>query len=441
MSAFIDPAESFSRALGQGLATFKQYRDEARMDDEIAFNRTMALKAEERAVNADKRAADLHNIALETNKYEVGRRPFREKVEQTQLEGYQLDNEGQRIDNEWKPKLNAETLRSSQDASARGWAGIRMEGARLSLARAEFAAQQEERDQRNAFKNLVAAIKTNDYSALTNNPKAAQSVLRLAGAAAGAPTLLAAMQNPTGSWLNDPKQKRAVLNVAAIDLGKTASNFGFRKGTVTIADLRPSKAKGMVNIDFVGLNPKTNKLEFRTGYMPAERLFDKTAVFANTMYKITNDPKARSAMVSAFRASDPEMYGEMLNYEISRREQAIKGIQDRSIKVADPRGMVADLQKEAMLLRNNDPSAIGDLLFPRMQKVGREYVQSHTTRAYDSIEGRMKNKDPKYVTSGINTVIERAARDPKYYAQLMKSAGLSASGGYDPYKVLQALGR
>jgi hypothetical protein len=77
-----------------------------------------------------------------------------------------------------------------------------------------------------------------------------------------------------------------------------------------------------------------------------------------------------------------------------------------------------------------------------MQKVGREYVQSPTTRAYDGIEGRMTKGrgNPDAVITGINTVLDRAARDRKYYDSILKGAGISSAGAFDPSKVLRALG-
>jgi hypothetical protein len=438
-----DPAQAFSNALGQGLGIMKSYRDEARLDEETKFNRTLALSAEERAKGAERRAEQNQGILVEENQYQIGRRPFKEKVEQTQLTGFELNNEGQKQQNEWYPKIQQENIRSSRDTSSRGWAQIGLDRQRINLARQQAIADQEERESRNAFRSLISSIQTNDFQSISNQPKIANSILRLAGAAAGAPQILAAMQNPTGDWLRDPKSKRAVLNVAAIDLGKTAKNLGFQIGSVSVADIRPSKVKGKVDLDFVGINPKTGRIERRVGNMEAARLFDKASVFANTMERITNDPRARSSMVSAMRNSDPEMYGEMLNFEISRREKAIKGIQDRTIKVADPRGMMADLQQELTLLQNNDQNTIGTVLFPRIAQVGSEYVRSNTTRAYDRIESLApKAKDkPDAIIKGINAVMDRAARDPRYYASILKGAGISSSGGYDPNKVLQAIGR
>lgn len=439
-----DPAQSFSNALGQGLGIMKSYRDEARMDEETAFNRTMALNAEKRAQSAEARAVENQGILVEENKYQIGRRPFKEKVEQTQLTGFELNNEGQRQQNEWYPKIQAENIRSSKDTSARGWAQVGLERQRINLAAAQAASEKEERESRNAFRMLVSAVQTSDFNAIANNPKAGNAVLRMAGAAAGAPALLAAMQDPTGAWLKDPKQKRAVLNVAAIDLGKTADGLGFRRGSVSIADIRPSKIKGQLAMDFVGVNPKTGKLEKRVGNMDAARLFDKTAVFANTMNKITNDPQARSSLVSAFRSSEPDIYKDMVGFEISRRESAIKGLKDRTIKVENPQAYMAELQREVMLLQNNDSNAIGSIIFPRMQKVGREFVQSNTARAYDKVESRASSNvkgNSDAIVRGINGVLDRAARDPKYYASILKGAGISSSGGYDPNKVLQAIGR
>ena len=439
-----DPAQSFSNALGQGLGIMKSYRDEARLDEETTFNRKLALSAEARAQGAETRAVQNQEILLEENRYQIGRRPKKEEIEQTQLEGFKLNNEGQKQQNEWYPKIQAENIRSSKDTSARGWAQVGLERDRVNLARQQARSEQEDRDSRNAFRMLVSAVQTSDFNAIANNPKTGSAVLRMAGAAAGAPALLAAMQDPTGSWLRDPKQKRAVLNVAAIDLGKTADGLGFRRGSVSIADIRPSKTKGKLEMDFVGVNPKTGKLEKRVGNMDAARLFDKTAVFANTMNKITNDPQARSSLVSAFRSSEPDIYKDMVSFEISRRESAIKGLKDRTIKVANPQAYMAELQREVTLLQNNDSNTIGSIIFPRMQKVGREFVQSNTTRAYDNVESRASSTvrgNPDAIVKGINSVLERAARDPKYYASILKGAGISSSGGYDPNKVLQAIGR
>ena len=78
-----------------------------------------------------------------------------------------------------------------------------------------------------------------------------------------------------------------------------------------------------------------------------------------------------------------------------------------------------------------------------MQKVGREFVQSNTSRAYDNVESRSTTArgNPDAIVKGMNSVLDRAARDPKYYASILKIAGIPSSGGYDPNKVLQALGR
>lgn len=268
----------------------------------------------------------------------------------------------------------------------------------------------------------------------------------MAGAGAGAPRLLEAMQNPTGSWLNDPKTKREVLNVAAIDLGKTAQNLGFKKGTVTVADIKPTKVKGMVDLEFVGLNPRTGRLEKRMGHMPAARLFDKASLFANTMHRISNDPKARTAMVTAFRESRDPLYGEMLDYEVTARQSAISDLKSKAKTegLSDEESQIlGTLQREVVALQRNDPNAVGAVIFPRMQKVGREFVTTSTSRAFRVTEARQPkaagNTDALVV--GINSVIDRAARDRKYYERILNSVGISPAGPFDPDKVLRAIGQ
>lgn len=440
-----DPAQSFSNALGQGLGIMKSYRDEARQDEETAFNRQMALKVDSRAEKATEVMMAGEGRAKEQNLYDIGRRGFNEKVASESLRGEQLRNEGTAETNKWIAPKAKEDIRSSQDASARGWKSLQYEGARVGIAQKELslrerdaAAQREDAESRNAFRLLVTSIQSGDYKGIANNPKVGNSVLRMAGAAVGAKDLLSAINDPTGKWLQDPRQKRAVLNVAAIDLGKSADNLGFRRGTLSISNLRPSQERGMVNIDFVGMNPKTGKLEQKTSSMPATKLFDKTAVFSNTMKNIADNPKARNALVSAYRTSEPELFGEMLQYEISRREETIKALKNGTISTTNAVADQKELGREVLALRNNDPNAIGTVLFPRMAKIGREYTQSNTTRAYDVVEQR-SGKDSASVLSGINGVIEKASRDQRYYSSILKRAGIDSSGPFDPNKVLRAI--
>lgn len=441
----IDPAQSFSNALNQGLGIMKSYRDEARVDEETAFNRQMALKVDGRAEKATEVMMAGEGRDKEQNVYDIGRRGFNEKVADEELRGKTLLNEGTAKNNSWIDQINTESIASSKARTGQGWANVRNDAARvgiqqrqLDLQIQESAAARADAESKNAFRLLVTSIQSGDYKGIANNPRVGNSVLRMAGAAVGARDLVSAMNDPTGQWLQDPRQKRAVLNVAAIDLGKSADNLGFRRGTLSISDLRPSKEKGMVNIDFVGINPRTGKLEKKSSSMPAARLFDKAAVFSNTMKNIADDPKARTSLVSAFRTSDPELFGEMLKFEVSRREDALKGLNDGTLKVSNKLAYQTEIGRELTLLRNNDPNTVGSILFPRMAKVGREYTQSNTTRAYDRIEGMAgKGSD---VLKGINSVIDKASRDPRYYAAILKKGGIPNSGGFDPNKVLQAIG-
>lgn len=437
---FIDPAESFSRALGQGLATFKSFRDEARQDEDRMFNRSMAEKADRRADETLNMAKAGEARAQNEFDYGVSRRPFKEKAEETQLKGFELNNEGQRLQNEWYPKIQGENIRSSRDASARGWAGIRMEGARLSLQQQAFAAEQEERQQRNALRLITQAVRTNDYSQVANNTAAGNAAMKLAAAAAGAPNLINALQNPTGNWSLDPTQKRTVFNVANISMNKTADNLGFQRGSVSMLDMRPKKgSKGTVEIDFIGYDPKSGRMVKKTGNMAATQLFDKAAVFANTMNRISADPRARTALVSAFRSSDPEMFSEMLDHEIKRRQSAIKGLQDRTLKVENPRQYMAELSREVMLLENGDTDALNKIIFPRMGQVGQEQATPHTQRAFDRVSRFGNGNKPDDVVTGINSVIERASRDRKYYDKILRDGGIPNYGEFDPMKVIRAI--
>ena len=371
--AFIDPAESFSRALGQGLATFKSYRDEARQDEDRAFNKKMAMRLDDRSERQMQISEGTFAMAKENNDYNKSRRPFQEKVDQANLTGLELGNEGKRIDNEWQPKLNKETIRSSQDASARGWAGINIQRGELALRRAAFSAEQAQRESQDFMRNFVGGVSSGNVDAATRNPKmATKTVMAMAGLAYGSPVLGEALQNPFGAWRNDPKKVDALMPFADLSglTQGTAKAKGFGRD-VRIVDMEATKVrtgdgKEVPGFRFVfeGTNKRTGKRERFDAYQNAQQFLDKAGAYKAVFGSINNRKDAQARLAFAFGAANRQEFDDIMEYEVAKRERAVKqlegtaGIQNRS--------QAAALRAELDKIYNGDAETIGSIVFKRL---------------------------------------------------------------------------
>lgn len=375
--AFIDPAESFSRALGQGLATFKSYRDEARQDEDRDFNKKMALRLDERSERQLAISEGTFDMAKENNEYAKSRRPFQEKVDQANLTGLELGNEGKRIDNEWQPKLNAENIRSSRDASARGWAGINIQRGELALRQQAFRAEQAQNDQSNFLRSFVSGVSSGDMSAVTRNPGAAtKTVVTMASLAYGSPVLSEALQNPFGAWRNDPKKVDQLMPFADLSglTGGTARQRGYGRDT-RVVDMEATKVKtpdGKVvpgfRFVFEGTNTKTGKRERFDAYQNAEKFLDKAHAYQSVFGSIGNRKDAQARLAYAFGSANPKEFDEIVRYEVDKRERAIKQLES----TAGPknRAMAAQLKAELNQIYDGDPETVGSIVFKRLGQAG-----------------------------------------------------------------------
>lgn len=139
----IDPAQSFSNALGQGLGIMKSYRDEARLDEDRSFEKSMKLETQRQAqeqlkllIKDDVRKQGVYDEDMSPDRVALRGRQLLGTVNKTEAEardaGVLADNRKRMIDTDIKVaegnlgvnQYNARTSRMNANTSA-GELGLR----------------------------------------------------------------------------------------------------------------------------------------------------------------------------------------------------------------------------------------------------------------------------------------------------------------------------
>jgi hypothetical protein len=446
---YIDPFEGFTGGLKLGLDTIKGFRDEKRQDEDRAFNKQMAIEANDRAKAMQSLATAEGARSQGTYDYNVTQRPRQEKAADATLEGITLENDGRRIANTNAPILLADTLKTSASTRAGNAAQIRQGDARIALERQQQNRLDLEQEDTAAFRAFSQYVDRPNPALIQNNPRIASSILKLTGAAVGAPKLLDAVQNPFGAWRNNSDDRRTVLSYANINRSDAARRLGLDAGTTAAIDLRPSKGReGIAEVTFVGYDPKLKQIVQRTAPYHAEKLFDKSVVVGNTFNRIRNDPKARAAAVSGYAYSDPQQFQKTVKYEIDRRKSMVKGMQDGTYEATPNTPSVQVLMSEIQKLEQGDQAMTERAVFQRMGGIGAENNLNQMYLALDRVMDA-KGFDEKQAVDYINKTLGLAMGNNAAFNELMTGAGINTSGvkgaGKDPAarasQILQALSR
>jgi hypothetical protein len=384
---YIDPAESFSRALGQGLGVFKSYRDEARLDED------RARREEDRQLN---RRLLLENEARVKNDfdYQVGRRGTQDKlddqavrqgenaltIQEQQIERGAFDIGNMEKDREFRMSQAAAQTRASETS-----ANASMMNAVTN--RRQVDAEIESRQMRQSFSQLIYSLRSGDYSGIAGNSGAALGALELAAAANGAPALMEAMENPYGDWQDDPEKRRQVFSFwgSGRSMPRLEGNLGFGSGTVRIERVaedpnNPNRARVTFSgVDTRDGSSKGQRVE-RDGFVSTDKLFERGNVSARIFRQISNDPNAIQSLVASYAAADPQSYRALVDREIENREAMIDEMYTTNVggrRVYRETGSDSEtmqsvennLRAEIQALRTGGRDSI-PILFSRMSAVG-----------------------------------------------------------------------
>lgn len=311
----IDPAQSFSNALGQGLGIMKSYRDEARLDEDRSFEKSMKLETQRQAqeqlkllIKDDVRKQGVYDEDMSPDRVALRGRQLLGTVNKTEAEardaGVLADNRKRMIDTDIKVaegnlgvnQYNARTSRMNANTSA-GELGLRTRA--YNDERADLIAN---KALQAGWQSISAAAKNptaENMRSLMGNKIAGSALIKLASKAYDAPILEEIMQNPFGDWINSGKKLGVALRFArdteVVNATVKAQGFDpkttratrFRGATQKDANGRPVQ---MVEVTLSGKDLKTGKNKTFTGYVKPQVLFESGAVAANVFKGINTDP-------------------------------------------------------------------------------------------------------------------------------------------------------
>lgn len=375
----IDPAQSFSSALNQGLGIMKSYRDEARQDEDRAFDKKIKMNAEKRLNEALQLEVERGNRQQGEYdfKYGVGPDGGPSKAEQEFNEQLNLTREQVRTSRAQADKAvfdaDPDRMKEMYDLGVREMeAGIGQKGAAAIASRASAnyynqraqaereanRREQEEVAQRRLFTAFLQAGQTGDATALSNSPAGLSVVGQIAANVLNVPSLMEAIENPTGSWVNDPKKVSQVFSFSKYQISKTAREGGLRTrdargggSTPTIQNPRAGSrnidGRNVPTIEFeiAGVDAETGRPKVIKRYARTESLLDAGVAATKINRRIATDPRAQALLIDRLQA-DPknrDVINDIVEARVEQLEAFLKGKEDTDESTVAARTELAQL--------------------------------------------------------------------------------------------------
>jgi hypothetical protein len=375
----IDPAQSFSNALNQGLGIMKSYRDEARQDEDRAFDKKIKMSAE-------KRLNEALQVEVERGKRQQGEYDFKygSAPDGGPSRAQQEFDQGQQLTAEQVRAATAQADRAVFDADPDRMkemynlgvgemrAGIdqRRASASSSIASANYYNQraraereasrreQEEKAEKSLFSAFLRAGQTGNADALRNSPAGLSVVGQIAANVLNVPSLMEAIENPTGNWVNDPKKVSQVFSFSRYQISKTAREGGLRTGgargggpTPTIQNPRAGSrnidGRNVPTIEFeiAGVDAETGRPKVLKRYARTESLLDAGVAATKINRRIATDPSAQALLIDRLQA-DPknrDVLNDIVEARVEQLEAFIKGKEDTDQSTVAARTELAQL--------------------------------------------------------------------------------------------------
>jgi hypothetical protein len=386
----IDPAQSFSTALNQGLGIMKSYRDEERGDEDRTFDKMMR----ERAYQLQEKTYDL---ALAGNKREQDRFDFLNspvmrgyettaakgdadfKTASAKEAGVKADRANDIIDADINAtNSNATSNRISANASASNAVTNRLN---YGLNRQQYT---DTRSDAVGSRTLIESLKAlTSFTGPNANPAAAKKimgngvvasqVIKMAALASDVPLMESILKNPYGNWINNVDSLRAARRFATFApvVKATMQQQGFLQGTKIIKfrghteNNRQGKPQQLVELTFQGPTAG-GKIKTYVGYVRPEKLFEPAAMATNLFSNVSRDPVAKQKLVQAFAMSDEKGFNMVLNNEVQRIDGLISTYgSDRKYRME-----VASLRDRKSKLLNGDAATAADVVFSSLGRIG-----------------------------------------------------------------------
>jgi|APGre2960657404_1045060.scaffolds.fasta_scaffold32808_2 hypothetical protein len=394
----IDPAQSFSNALGQGLGIMKSYRDEARQDEDRSFEKSMKLETQRQAqeqlkllIKDDGRKQGLYDEDMTPDRIANRNRVSAASADLTEAQakdaGILAANRQDTIDTDKKVALGTLAVNQTNAGSQRMNA-ITSRG-EFGLRSQMYRDEQEEKIANRALQDVWKVIGTNgrnptpeNMRSLMGNKIAGSALIKMASKAYDSPILEEIMQNPFGDWMKSGQKLGVALRFArdteVVNATVKAQGFNPSKTRATKFQAVPQKGadgktRQMIAVTLSGPDARTGKNKTFTGFVKPETLFESGAVAANVFRGINNDPVLRGRMVQMYQATQEDKYYKILGHEAARLEKLIK---DPPQNLVDAKKGVTKTtlsqayQRRLTALENGDLDITTDTVFKYMGRIG-----------------------------------------------------------------------
>ena len=386
----IDPAQSFSNALGQGLGIMKSYRDEAREDEQTAFDRSMRerqYKLQEDQLgllkNSDKREQNTYDFE---NSPEMRKLATTGKIADTDFKvatakeaGVKASRANEVIDTDlFATRSNAQSNRISANASAQN---ANTNSRQVAIAEREAADQRADRERARTIRDTFTYIAQGDNpqvaKKLVGNKVAAASIMKMAAAAYQAPVIEEIMRDPYGNWINEGKKLQVAQRFATMApvVQATAKAQGFSPNGFRVTKIRGSRANDstgkpqqIVELTFSGVKKNGQRATY-TGFVPPQKLFEPAAMAGNIFGQLRQDPAAKARLVQMYAQTDTKGFNGFLQDEVDRIDQLVKSYKDDESKEL----AVADLLNKRAQIFSGDLNTQADVVFTALGRAGSTY--------------------------------------------------------------------
>ena len=386
----IDPAQSFSNALGQGLGIMKSYRDEARQDEDRTFDKSMRerqYKLQEDQLgllkNSDEREGKKFGIEYSDTRVKAGdtlaTANADNAVNQAKDSEILAANRLRMINSDITVnETNAGSSRISANASAKN---ASTNAGQLGLATRQYndtrADAQRARTLRDSFTFIAQGNNPEIAQKVVGNKVVAAGIMKMAAAAYQAPVIEEIMRNPYGNWINEGSKLGVAQRFATMApiVQATAQAQGFKPNGFRVTKIRgaqgkdPSgKSQQIVELTFSGVKTNGQRGTY-TGFVAPQRLFEPAAMAGNIFGQIRNDPAAKSRLVQMYSKSDPEGFNTFLQDEVNRIDQLVKSYKDDETKTI----VVSELLNKRAQIFNGDANTQADIVFNGLGRSGSTY--------------------------------------------------------------------
>jgi hypothetical protein len=394
----IDPAQSFSNALGQGLGIMKSYRDETRLDEDRSFEKSMKLETQRQAqeqlnllIKGDKREQMKFDEDMAPDRVALRGRQLLATVNQTEAQakdsGILADNRKRMIDTDIEVakgnldvnRYQARTGRMNANTSA-GELGLRTRI--YNDERADLVASKALQDVWKFVGTTGRNPTPENMRSLMGNKIAGSAIIKMASKAYDSPILEEIMQNPFGDWMKSGQKLGVALRFArdteVVNATVKAQGFNPSKTRATKFQAVPQKGadgqtRQMIAVTLSGPDARTGKNKTFTGLVKPETLFESGAVAANVFKGINSDPMLRGRMVQMYQATNQDNFYKILNHEAARLEKLIKDPPQNLLnakKGVTKTTLSQAYQRRLTALENGDPEVTTDVVFKYMGRMG-----------------------------------------------------------------------